>query len=80
LTNLRFRFHDGDLFGKYMAYPDVSLPSEFELNANERTAQLFDKVHSTIESFEEVFKDIIWISYRKNFPPLHRHVEGFGQN
>ena len=23
LTNLRFRFNDGDLFGKYVAYPDV---------------------------------------------------------
>ena len=55
-----------------MAYPDVQLPSEFEMTPSEKTAQLFDKVYSTLESFEKEFKDIIWVSYRKHFPPLQR--------
>ena len=38
LTNLRFRFNDGDFFGKYMAYPDVQLPSEFDMTPSEKTA------------------------------------------
>jgi hypothetical protein len=64
LTNLRYRFNDGDLF-KYMAYPEVDFTSD-------EKAFLFNEQFTTQKDFDNAFKTIIWVSYRKNFPALTR--------
>ena len=65
LTNLRFRFNDGD-FIKHMAYPEV------EINTHSDDAILFNKSFSSQTKFDKSFKSIIWVSYRKGFSPLIR--------
>jgi hypothetical protein len=68
LTNLRYRFNDGDFF-KNMAYPEV----EFSMNA-QMEAQLFNLRFWKREAFDQTFKDIIWVSYRRNFPPMLKRI------
>jgi hypothetical protein len=70
LTNLRYRFNDGDFF-KNMAYPEV----DFIESANSKPAFLSNKEYKNKTDFDKQFKSIIWISYRRNFPPLFRTSE-----
>ena len=66
LTNLRFRFNDGD-FLKHMAYPEVKVESHRTIKV-----QLLNKVYTEQVTFDRDFRQIIWVSYRKNFAPLIR--------
>eukprot|EP00347_Sterkiella_histriomuscorum_P013464 403364614 len=76
LTNLRFRFNDGDLF-KLVAYPEVDFTQNVSPNKEQTSSnlpQLFEKIFTNREDFEKAFKDIIWVSYRNNFQPLKRYT------
>jgi len=66
LTNIRYRFNDGD-FIKNMAYPEVEFTEELR---QVKPCYLFNQMFTKREAFDEAFKKIIWISYRRNFPPL----------
>ncbi|CDW77084.1 UNKNOWN [Stylonychia lemnae] len=70
LTNLRYRFNDGDLI-EYMAYPKVSFGDS---SAFDKTAFLFNSKYNSKKSFNSSFKSIIWVSYRNNFPQLTRNI------
>lgn len=65
LTNLRFRFNDGE-FIKHMAYPEVKITFGTE------EATLFNVNFHNQDKFNKAFKSIIWVSYRKGFNPLVR--------
>ena len=65
LTNLRFRFNDGDLL-KVIAYPEVDLRSQGQV------AQLFSSKFNSQNAFDTAFQSIIWVSYRRGFEPLVR--------
>ena len=64
LTNLRFRFNDGD-FIKHMAYPEVEV-------CETESAFLFNQNFDVQKKFNKAFLTIIWVSYRKGFAPLIR--------
>ena len=67
LTNLRYRVNDGDFF-KNMAYPEV----DFQESGHQNPAFLFNIKFERKEQFDQAFKSIIWVSYRRNFLPLLR--------
>lgn len=73
LTNLRYRFNDGDLI-KYMAYPEVDFSNSPSSDDND-TACLFNYKFNNQKDFNKAFKTIIWVSYRKNFLPLLRRIQ-----
>lgn len=61
LTNLRYKYNEGKIISSF-GYDEVSFKYE--------VAQLFNKVYDNETTFQDKFKEIIWVSYRKNFEPL----------
>lgn len=68
LTNLRYRFNDGDLL-KMVGYPEV------DFSASVTPPFLFNRRISNQKEFNTAFKKIIWVSYRKDFPPLIKYTD-----
>lgn len=66
LTNLRFRFNDGE-FIKHMAYPEVRIQKDGT------KVQLMNQKYESQAEFNCDFRKIIWVSYRKEFSPLARY-------
>ena len=53
-----------------MAYPEVRIDPYSTSNV-----QLMNKVYKDQDEFDNEFRQIIWVSYRKNFAPLMRHLK-----